>query len=147
MAVKRVGNVRPPDHMSNIWNATPDILPGDVLSGAPGYGGQELREAPGPVITEEHMVVVESPKKPPRRPRKPSTRITEAVLERKRKPKIKAAPTRKNINLRIPLDVLDKFMEPGPGYQSRIVSVLRNFLNAGGKFAEKPRNSPSKKGG
>jgi uncharacterized protein (DUF4415 family) len=41
---------------------------------------------------------------------------------------------RRNINIRVPMDILDRFMEPGPGYQSRMIEVLRLFLDEGGQF-------------
>lgn len=61
MAIRRIGSTRLPDNKDNVWNAAPRHTPGDVLAGAPGYGGQELREAPGPIITESHMVAMEPP--------------------------------------------------------------------------------------
>lgn len=135
MAVKRVGSVRPPDSTSNIWNAAPNYIPGDILSDAPGYGGQELREAPGPVITEEHMAVAPEPrrKRAASTPKPRQKRATKAVAPR-RAQKILPPPKRRNINLRVPVDILERFMEPGPGYQSRIVSVLQLFLDQGGRF-------------
>jgi uncharacterized protein (DUF4415 family) len=135
MAVRRVGNVRPNDSTSNIWGVAPNHIPGDVLSGAPGYGGQSLREAPGPVITEEHMVIAPDPhekrvKAPPKERQK---RITKAVMPQE-KMEVAAPPEKRNINLRVPVAILERFKEPGPGYQSRMVSVLQLFLDQGGRF-------------
>jgi uncharacterized protein (DUF4415 family) len=146
MAVRRIGNTRLPDNPQNTWNvAAPNsISPGDILSGAPGYGGQTLREAPGPFIGEEAMVTRILDEEPSKKAKKPSVRG--------RKPKIRAVlpvdakrvvelPSKESlartaINLRVPVEVLKAYKTGGRGYQSRMIAVLELFLEEGGKFIE-----------
>jgi uncharacterized protein (DUF4415 family) len=144
MAVRRIGNVRPPDS-NTIWGDSPHYVPGDIMAYAPGFGGQTLREAPGPIITEEHMAAPRDakPKKSPPPRDIPYTKVikprgtTEVVV-----PAEVIPPSRRNINIRIPVDILDVFMEPGPGYQSRIVEVLRLFIDEGGRFVNEIKEIP-----
>jgi len=149
MAIKRVGNTRMNDNPGNTWNAAAtNEIPGDVLSGAPGFGGQTLREAPGPIITEVHMVAEEHQKAPTRakaskeqpttqRGKKPRTR---AVLPPDAKRFVvlqsKEATNRVAINLRMPKSLLNSYKSGGKGYQTRIIAVLELFLEEGGQFIE-----------
>jgi uncharacterized protein (DUF4415 family) len=94
MAVRRIGSNRLPDDPSNIWNASTFAAPGDVMHEAPGFGGQSLREAPGPIITESHMVASEAPKPKKRgRPAKPKPAVQEAPRAAKAPSKPKATPS------------------------------------------------------
>ena len=153
MAIRRVGNTRLPDHESNIWNisAPNTILPGDVLSGAPGFGGQSLREAPGPVITETAMVTRILDEEPKIEAEKPLQEAKKPSIKGKR-PTIKAvlppdtdmtiacpsneAKERTFINMRIPTRLLEHYRAGGRGYQTRIVAVLTMFVENGGEFIE-----------
>jgi uncharacterized protein (DUF4415 family) len=130
MAIKRIGSARMHDDPNNVWNPT---LPGDVMHGAPGVYGQELREAPGPVITEAEMAPPAEEGKPVRKRMAPSL-PDEAVMEIKtaKKGEIPKIP----INLRIPTDLLQKYKKGGPGYQTRMISVLELFFKSGGTFTE-----------
>jgi uncharacterized protein (DUF4415 family) len=147
--IRRVGNTRPSDHAGNTWNVTNpnSLIPGDVLSGAPGYMGESLREAHGPVITETHMVSRDTPKTPETRRKhagsapvggeKPRIR---AALPKKAKRTV-AIPQREDverklISIRIPEGVLRHFKDGGPGYQGRIIAVLELFVEEGGTFVE-----------
>jgi uncharacterized protein (DUF4415 family) len=150
MAIKRVGNVRLPGNESNVWSvAAPNhILPGDVMSGAPAYGGQSMREAPGPIITESEMVAVE-PKEARTRAKKPKP----SPSPKKRKaPRVrpvlppdakrfvvlpsKEEANRTAINLRIPTKLLHHYKTGGKGYQTRMIAVLELFVEEGGEFIE-----------
>lgn len=142
MAIKRVGSSRLPDNTQNVWNvASPNtIIPGDVLSGAPGFGGHELREARGPVITEADMTaheVFNTPKTHRKHAKKPKVRaVLPPEASRIVELRGKDAPNRTAINLRIPTRLLQHFKDSGPKYQSRIVAVLELFVEEGGTFVE-----------
>jgi uncharacterized protein (DUF4415 family) len=150
MAIKRIGNVRLPDNESNAWNiATPNqILPGDALSGAPAFGGQSMREAPGPIVTESEMVAIEvkeargrakksKPSQPPKKRKAPRMR---AVLPPDAKRYVvlpsKEGSNRTAINLRMPAHLLQHYKAGGPKYQSRMIAVLELFVEEGGEFIE-----------
>ena len=139
MKIRRIGNTRPSDHTGNTWNvANPNsLIPGDVLSGAPAYGGQSLREAPGPVVLEEHMAVHEPAPRPKARGRKPKVK---AILPPDADMNVSMpggeTPMRTAINLRIPTRLLNRYKSSGPKYQSRIIAVLEMFVREGGTFTE-----------
>jgi uncharacterized protein (DUF4415 family) len=136
--IRRVGNVRLPDDQRSTWNvASPNsINPGDILSGAPSYGGQPIRELAPIIVTEEHMVAVEPPKASVRG-RKPKVK---AVLPPDANMSLtlsgKGTPARTAINLRIPAGLLRHYKADGPKYQSRIIAVLEMFVREGGTFTE-----------
>ncbi|MFI5247653.1 MAG: hypothetical protein ACHQWV_03770 [Nitrospirales bacterium] len=147
--VRRVGSNRMPDSQSNVWSVSSpnSISPGDILSGAPGYGGESLRES-SPIITEEHMVVKEPQEAPTRAkkpkmsqsPAKPKRPRIRAVLppDAKRIVELPAAEgiNRVAINLRIPAKILNHYKSLGPRYQTKIIAVLGLFVEEGGKFIE-----------
>jgi hypothetical protein len=141
MKVRRVSSTRPPDHTSNTWNvASPNsLIPGDILSGAPGFGGQSLREASGPVIMEEHMAVHEAPAPSEKPARTKKTRIR-AVLPREASRIISAsamdAPDRTAFNIRLPTKLLNRYKSMGRGTSARIIAVLELFIAEGGTFTE-----------
>lgn len=134
MAIKRVGNRRMHDDPSNFWNPA---QPGDVMHDAPGIYGQELREAPAIVITEAQMA---PPKRVGAGRKRAGKRVTTASLETSERLEVKV-PRKKTepktpINLRIPNSLLKKYKKGGPGYQTRMISVLDLFFKQGGKFTE-----------
>lgn len=142
MAVRRVGSVRLPDDQNNAWAAPNHILPGDVLSGAPAFGGQSMREAPGPIVTEEHMAAVEPQEAPtqakaPRQARKPRVK---AFLPPEAS-RVAVVPStepanRIAINLRLPAKLIEHYKLGGKGYQTRMIAVLELFIEEGGEFIE-----------
>lgn len=145
MAVRRVGSNRLPDNRNNVWSVSaPNSIPGDVLSGAPNYGGQSLRESPGPIITESEMAVHEVKEAPtrakagkPKLGRKPRVRaVLPAKASRTVMVPAKDALSRTAINLRVPTKLLQRFKDGGAGYQGRIVAVLELFVQEGGTFTE-----------
>lgn len=148
MAIRRVGSARLPDNPSNVWAKAPNrIHPGDIMADAPDFGGQSMREAQAPIITEDHMAFHEVSDTPethrkhtddaPKKPSKPKVR---AVLppEAKRFVVLRspAADPKTPINLRMPSDLLEKYKSGGPGYQTRMIAVLELFLAEGGQFIE-----------
>jgi uncharacterized protein (DUF4415 family) len=142
MAVRRIGSMRMPDQPS-VWNPAPNAIPGDILSGAPDYGGQSLREAPALIVTESQMAIHEAPEVPTqtKEPKPKGKRAkVKAVLppdaSRVVAVPAKEQPNRMPINLRVPSAVLERYKEGGPGYQGRIIAVLELFLEEGGTFVE-----------
>jgi uncharacterized protein (DUF4415 family) len=130
-----------PDDQRTIWNISqPNSLsPGDVLSGAPGYGGQPLREPPALIVTEEHMAVHEAPvaSRKPAKEKRPKVRavLPEDASRTVRMP-VAEGKNRVAINLRIPAALLNAYKSGGPKYQSRIIAVLELFVQEGGTFIE-----------
>jgi uncharacterized protein (DUF4415 family) len=136
MAIKRIGSARLPDAVEKHWNYSPNVFhapPPDALL---------EREAAGPIITAAEMAPGEAtPPQPKQKASKKPKKTSPAELTPvfPKDAQLTLSPVtlkekKEKICLSIPVAVLARFREDGPGYQLRIAQVLAEFWNIGGRF-------------